>query len=278
MPFDPRSCTPCRRSRLRSARAPRAGSRRASRRPRGSAGARPAPGSGPKNSRWTFVQSDSLAVIARTLAGVRRSASMPPRSRSPSAIDHARNEGVKSRSRHSQARYRRRHSGDSVAVLRDNGRRRPSSGVPESEPMTRSIERILTTHVGSLPRSAALVALLYKKEDGEPYDHSAFDAAIATAVDEVVAKQAEIGIDIVSDGRAHRATARAIRRHRRPRAGARGHGLRLRLVCGLEPRRSRHRVQEARRARRGRGARVGTSLAITARERMKEGRIERCGP
>jgi 5-methyltetrahydropteroyltriglutamate--homocysteine methyltransferase len=66
--------------------------------------------------------------------------------------------------------------------------------------MTRSIERILTTHVGSLPRSAALVALLYKKEDGEPYDHSAFDAAIATAVDEAVAKQAEIGIDVVSDG------------------------------------------------------------------------------
>jgi 5-methyltetrahydropteroyltriglutamate--homocysteine methyltransferase len=66
--------------------------------------------------------------------------------------------------------------------------------------MTRSIERILTTHVGSLPRSAELVALLYKKEDGEPYDHGAFDQAIATAVDEVVAKQAEIGIDVVSDG------------------------------------------------------------------------------
>jgi 5-methyltetrahydropteroyltriglutamate--homocysteine methyltransferase len=66
--------------------------------------------------------------------------------------------------------------------------------------MTRSSERILTTHVGSLPRSAELVALLYKKEDGEPYDHGAFDQAIATAVDEVVAKQAEIGIDVVSDG------------------------------------------------------------------------------
>jgi 5-methyltetrahydropteroyltriglutamate--homocysteine methyltransferase len=66
--------------------------------------------------------------------------------------------------------------------------------------MTRRIDRILTTHVGSLPRSAALVALLYKKEDGEPYDRGALDAAVATAVDEVVAKQAEIGIDIVSDG------------------------------------------------------------------------------
>jgi len=66
--------------------------------------------------------------------------------------------------------------------------------------MTRSIERILTTHVGSLPRADALVALLYKKENGEPYDQSALDAEVATAVDEVVAKQAEIGIDVVSDG------------------------------------------------------------------------------
>jgi 5-methyltetrahydropteroyltriglutamate--homocysteine methyltransferase len=66
--------------------------------------------------------------------------------------------------------------------------------------MTRSSHRILTTHVGSLPRASALVALLYKKENGEAYDHGAFDAAVASAVDDVVAKQAELGIDVVSDG------------------------------------------------------------------------------
>ena len=45
--------------------------------------------------------------------------------------------------------------------------------------MRLSTERILTTHVGSLPRSAALVELLYKKDSGEPYDRAAFDAAVA---------------------------------------------------------------------------------------------------
>jgi 5-methyltetrahydropteroyltriglutamate--homocysteine methyltransferase len=66
--------------------------------------------------------------------------------------------------------------------------------------MNRSTDRILTTHVGSLPRGLAVLELLYKKENGEPYDAAAFDAAITSAVDDVVAKQVEIGIDIVSDG------------------------------------------------------------------------------
>lgn len=66
--------------------------------------------------------------------------------------------------------------------------------------MQRSTERILTTHVGSLPRSKAVVELLYEKENGEPFDPSEFDAVMAAAVDEVVARQVEIGIDVVSDG------------------------------------------------------------------------------
>jgi 5-methyltetrahydropteroyltriglutamate--homocysteine methyltransferase len=66
--------------------------------------------------------------------------------------------------------------------------------------MTASTEKVRTTHVGSLPRSAAVVELLYKKENGEPYDHAAFDSAMAAGVDEAVAKQVAVGIDIVSDG------------------------------------------------------------------------------
>ncbi|HEY8520716.1 MAG TPA: cobalamin-independent methionine synthase II family protein [Gammaproteobacteria bacterium] len=66
--------------------------------------------------------------------------------------------------------------------------------------MKLSKDRILTTHVGSLPRGPEVVDLLYKKERGEPYDQAALDAAVARAVDEVVGKQVEIGIDIVSDG------------------------------------------------------------------------------
>ena len=66
--------------------------------------------------------------------------------------------------------------------------------------MKLSTDRILTTHVGSLPRPAAVIELLYKKENGEPYDEDAFDRAVAAAVDDAVRRQIEAGIDIVSDG------------------------------------------------------------------------------
>ena len=60
--------------------------------------------------------------------------------------------------------------------------------------------RILTTHVGSLPRSQKVVDFLFARERGEAYDFAAFDAAMAEAVDETVRKQVEAGVDIVSDG------------------------------------------------------------------------------
>ena len=66
--------------------------------------------------------------------------------------------------------------------------------------MKHSAERILTTHVGSLPRSAAVLDLLYKKEQSEPYDAGVFDATVRAAVDDVVRRQVEVGIDVVSDG------------------------------------------------------------------------------
>ena len=66
--------------------------------------------------------------------------------------------------------------------------------------MKTSTDRILTTHVGSLPRPDDLVALLHKKDRGEPYDEAEFDAIVAKSVDDIVARQVEIGIDLVSDG------------------------------------------------------------------------------
>ena len=63
-----------------------------------------------------------------------------------------------------------------------------------------STDRILTTHVGSLPRPPQIVDLLQRKEKGEPCDEAAYDAAMARAVAEIVARQAKTGIDIVSDG------------------------------------------------------------------------------
>jgi len=66
--------------------------------------------------------------------------------------------------------------------------------------MKRSTERILTTFAGSLARPAALIEMLKGKESGRDYDRQAYDARVRSAVAEVVRRQAEAGIDIVSDG------------------------------------------------------------------------------
>lgn len=60
--------------------------------------------------------------------------------------------------------------------------------------------RIHTTHVGSLPRSAPVVEMLFHREQGEPYSQAAFNVVMAQAVDEVVGRQVRAGIDLVSDG------------------------------------------------------------------------------
>ena len=59
---------------------------------------------------------------------------------------------------------------------------------------------VLATHVGSLPRSQAVVDFLFARERGETYDPAAFDACMAEAVMENVRRQKEAGVDIVSDG------------------------------------------------------------------------------
>jgi 5-methyltetrahydropteroyltriglutamate--homocysteine methyltransferase len=66
--------------------------------------------------------------------------------------------------------------------------------------MKRSTDRILTTHVGSLIRPAALQEFLRAKQAGRPYDQAAHASCLTESVADVVSKQAEIGIDVVSDG------------------------------------------------------------------------------
>jgi 5-methyltetrahydropteroyltriglutamate--homocysteine methyltransferase len=61
-------------------------------------------------------------------------------------------------------------------------------------------ERFLTTHVGSLPRSQDVVDQIFAREKGEPVDEATFDTIMAAAVDDVVRRQVQAGIDIVSDG------------------------------------------------------------------------------
>lgn len=66
--------------------------------------------------------------------------------------------------------------------------------------MKTSTDRILTTHVGSLPRPAKVAEFLAKKEYAEGYDREAYDRCMADAVDQVVGEQLELGMDVVNDG------------------------------------------------------------------------------
>ena len=66
--------------------------------------------------------------------------------------------------------------------------------------MRTSTDRILTTHVGSLPRSQAVTDVLFARERNEVPDTAAAAKVIADAVEEVVRKQVAAGVDVVSDG------------------------------------------------------------------------------
>ncbi|HUM17153.1 MAG TPA: cobalamin-independent methionine synthase II family protein [Candidatus Nitrosotalea sp.] len=66
--------------------------------------------------------------------------------------------------------------------------------------MKRSIDRMLTTHTGSLPRPPDLVRMMFAREEGVPVDGPALAAHIRSAVADVVRKQTEAGIAVVNDG------------------------------------------------------------------------------
>lgn len=66
--------------------------------------------------------------------------------------------------------------------------------------MRLSTDRILTTHVGSLPRPEPLGQMLLDREAGKPVDAAEFEAVVRTAVGDVVRKQVGVGIDVVNDG------------------------------------------------------------------------------
>ena len=66
--------------------------------------------------------------------------------------------------------------------------------------MKRSTDRILTTHVGSLIRPQALQDILRAKQGGQSYDHAAYENCLKQSVADVVRRQAEIGVDVISDG------------------------------------------------------------------------------
>jgi len=67
-------------------------------------------------------------------------------------------------------------------------------------PLQQNTDRIQTTHIGSLPRPHALLDLLKAKFTGQPYDQKALDQTLRKSVADVVRKQVDCGIDIVTDG------------------------------------------------------------------------------
>lgn len=66
--------------------------------------------------------------------------------------------------------------------------------------MRHSVDRTLTTHVGSLPRSQAVTDVLFARAGGQAGDQAAGDSVITSAVAEVVKRQVGVGLDVVSDG------------------------------------------------------------------------------
>jgi 5-methyltetrahydropteroyltriglutamate--homocysteine methyltransferase len=72
----------------------------------------------------------------------------------------------------------------------------------EETPVTiqQNTDHIQTTHIGSLPRPHAVLDLMKAKLNGQPYDQKLYDETITKAVADSVRKQAECGIDIVTDG------------------------------------------------------------------------------
>ena len=66
--------------------------------------------------------------------------------------------------------------------------------------MKRSSHRFLTTHTGSLPRPEALIRDMFAKEEGVPVERAALESEIASAVEDVVKRQADAGMDIINDG------------------------------------------------------------------------------
>jgi 5-methyltetrahydropteroyltriglutamate--homocysteine methyltransferase len=80
--------------------------------------------------------------------------------------------------------------------------------------MKLSTDRILTTHVGSLPRPQEVVDYLFAQDREETYDKVKFDQAIQAGVLEALRKQSEAGVDVVSDGEMGKISYATYIRHR----------------------------------------------------------------
>ncbi|MCX6066265.1 MAG: cobalamin-independent methionine synthase II family protein [Chloroflexi bacterium] len=80
--------------------------------------------------------------------------------------------------------------------------------------MKTSSDRILTTHVGSLPRPQEVVDYLFAEDQGKPFDHTGYDLTMRAQVSQVAGKQVSAGVDIISDGEMSKISYATYIRHR----------------------------------------------------------------
>ena len=92
--------------------------------------------------------------------------------------------------------------------------------------MKTSTDRILITHVGSLPRPDDLVDLLRLQDRGKDVDGAVLDTRISEVIDDLVALQVENGVDVVNDGEAGKMSYHVYAKHRLTGLGnANGEGV-----------------------------------------------------
>jgi 5-methyltetrahydropteroyltriglutamate--homocysteine methyltransferase len=75
--------------------------------------------------------------------------------------------------------------------------------------MQRSTDRLLTTHIGSLPRPDHLRESLLARDQGQAYDEAALQSSVRSAVTEAVRRQVAVGLDVVADGEMGKNSGRA---------------------------------------------------------------------
>jgi 5-methyltetrahydropteroyltriglutamate--homocysteine methyltransferase len=91
----------------------------------------------------------------------------------------------------------------------------PRTNTRRKDPrMKLSTDRILTTHVGSLPRPRPVIDLILAKEQGRAVDPAALEVQVAKAVEDVVTQQVKCGIDVVNDGEMSKPSYTMYVRHR----------------------------------------------------------------
>jgi hypothetical protein len=126
-------------------------------------------------------------------------------------------------------------------------------------------DRILVSHVGSLPRSATLSDLLISQEAGEPIDAAGWAREVEIATAHVIGKQVEAGVDVGNDGEQSR---------RRISDLCSPVSLRFRHIHRLRVHDRRDRLGEARRCRRGGAHRiepvVGSGQRVTPPEALRQ--------